>query len=87
MHKCRLVGIAVSKNKVPIRLNKERWFHIIDNHDYMAGMSDHVLETIENPELIVKGSKSELIALKKLNKNVRIFHPVYDWWHTCHVTN
>lgn len=61
------VRIAISKNDVPIRLPMERWFHIVDNHDYMAGMSDYVLDTIENPERIIKGDKSELFAIKKIN--------------------
>ena len=28
---------AVSRNGVPIRLTEERWFHIVENHDDLAG--------------------------------------------------
>ena len=61
------IGTAISKNKVPIRLTKERWLHIADNHDYLAGMADTVLETIAEPDIICKGDKDELIAAKKHN--------------------
>jgi len=29
-----------SKNNIPIRLTEERWFHIIENHDDLAGYYD-----------------------------------------------
>lgn len=55
---------AFSKNNVPIRLTTERWFHIVENHDEVAGYYDEVLETIESPEMIVRGYKGSLIAVK-----------------------
>jgi len=36
------VNIAKSKNNVPIRLTEERWFHIVENHDELAGYYDEV---------------------------------------------
>lgn len=45
-----MIGYAISKNKAKIRLTEERWFHIIESHDYMSGLSDSVLETIDGPE-------------------------------------
>jgi hypothetical protein len=41
-----------SINNIPIRLTAERWLHIVENHDDMAGYYEDVLETLENPELI-----------------------------------
>ncbi len=35
--------IIISKNGVPIRLTAERWWHIIENHDDLAGYYDDVL--------------------------------------------
>lgn len=47
-----MTGFAVSKNGIQIRLEEERWFHIVENHDYMSGLSNEVLGAIENPETI-----------------------------------
>jgi len=63
------VDIAISKNSVPIRLTEERWFHIIENHDDLAGHYDNVLQTIEDPDTIIEGYKKALIALRKISKN------------------
>ena len=61
-----MTDIVKSKNDVNIRMNEERWFHIIENHDEVAGYYDHVLECIENPDIIIKGYNNALIALKKI---------------------
>ncbi|MHB1661703.1 MAG: hypothetical protein ACYCSQ_07880 [bacterium] len=55
---------AKSKNEVHIRITEERWFHIIENHDDLAGYYDYVLECIETPDFIIKGYNNALIALK-----------------------
>lgn len=55
---------VTSKNNVPIRLTNERWAHITESHDYMAGCMDYVLETIDDPDYIVGGPEKELIALR-----------------------
>jgi hypothetical protein len=62
-----MIGSAISKNNVEIRLTVERWFHITESHDYMSGLSDLVLDSINNPEEIVEGDEGELIALKRFN--------------------
>lgn len=62
------VRTVASKNGIKIRLTAERWFHITESHDYMAGNQDMVLETLENPDYIVKGDKYEMIALKHYAK-------------------
>jgi len=59
-----VIRVAISKNSVPIRLTYKQWAHIIDSHDYMAGNMDMVLESVENPDYIVRGWTDELIALK-----------------------
>jgi len=58
------MDIAISRNKVPIRLTEERWFHIVENHDDLAGHYDDVLDTVENPDCILRGYGGALIALK-----------------------
>lgn len=62
-----MIGYAISKNKVKVRLTKERWYHITESHDYMSGLSDFVLEVINNPKEIIEGDKGELIAIKRFN--------------------
>lgn len=60
--------IVISKNGIPIRLTLERWAHIIESHDYMAGNQDLVLETVESPDYIIKGEKDEIIVVKHYDK-------------------
>jgi hypothetical protein len=58
------MDIAISRNGVPIRLTEERWFHIVENHDELAGHYDDVLETVENPDFILRAYGGAFIALK-----------------------
>lgn len=58
------MDIAYSVNNVPIRLTAERWYHIVENHDDVAGHYDDVLETIENPDLVLRGYKDALIGVR-----------------------
>ncbi len=54
-----------------IRLTSERWGHILESHDYMAGYEDLVIQTISEPEYIVKGWVNEKIACKNF-KNTHL---------------
>lgn len=58
------MDIAYSIDIVPIRLTSERWFHIVENHDDLAGYYDDVLATVENPDLILPGHRGSLIAYR-----------------------
>jgi len=60
---------ATSINGVPIRLTDERWVHIIENHDDLAGYYDEVLDVIEYPDYIIKGYDVTLVALRHVDKN------------------
>ena len=62
------MDIVSSKNGVPIRLTEERWFHIIENHDDLAGHYDDVLYAIEDPDYIIEGYKKVLIAIKHFTR-------------------
>ncbi|MEW6067252.1 MAG: hypothetical protein AB1610_03015 [Nitrospirota bacterium] len=46
--------IVYSKNDVPIHLTDERWVHIVENHDDMAGHYEDVLATLETPDYVIK---------------------------------
>jgi len=64
LSKAANVDTAVSVEGIPIRLTAERWFHIVENHDDLAGHYDDVLETIENPDFVLRGYRSSLIAAR-----------------------
>ena len=56
---------AHSINGVPIRLTSERWLHITEHHDDLAGHYHDVLETIRNPDTIYYGGGAELLAVSR----------------------
>jgi hypothetical protein len=57
--------IVKSVNDIPIRLTDERWVHIVENHDDLAGYYDDVLSAIESPDYVIKGYEEALMALKQ----------------------
>jgi hypothetical protein len=62
------LDIAYSINDIPIRLTKERWFHIIENHDDLAGYYDDVLHATEEPDMVIQGYGGAHIAMKGMGK-------------------
>jgi hypothetical protein len=54
---------VVSTNGVPIRLTDERWLHITEEHNELAGMRYEVLETVAQPTQIFAGNSGELLAV------------------------
>jgi len=60
--------VVYSINKVPIRLTEERWFHIVENHNDLAGLYDEVLSTIESPNFIMKGYRDALVAVREVEE-------------------
>jgi hypothetical protein len=63
------MDIAYSVNGVPIRLTDERWSHIVNSHDEMAGYADDCLQVIETPDLILAGTHGSLKAVKGYGRN------------------
>lgn len=63
-----MTNITYSVNDVPIRLTDERWTHIVENHDDMAGCYFDVLETVANPTWVFKGDENELWAVKLVSE-------------------
>ena len=59
------MDIVTSVNGVQIRMTDERWVHIVENHDDLAGYYDEILATIENPDYVILGYGDSFIALKK----------------------
>lgn len=56
--------VVLSVRGVPIRLTAERWTHIVENHDELAGRIDDVLDTVGDPEWITRGHRGALIPWK-----------------------
>lgn len=56
---------VVSVNGVPIRLTSERWLHIVEHHDDLAGHYHDVLETVSVPDAVYDGDTGELLAVSK----------------------
>jgi hypothetical protein len=50
------MDVAHSVNGVPIRLSYERWYHIVENHDDLASTFHEVLDTVEKPDFVTRGS-------------------------------
>jgi len=56
--------IVRSLNKIPIRLSLERWDHITSRHPELESQKERVLETVSNPEIVLKGDFGELLAVR-----------------------
>lgn len=63
------MDLVRSKNGVPIRLTKERWFHITEEHSEMAGYYFEVLEMVEEPEAIYEGKAGECMGVREIEKD------------------
>ncbi len=67
---------VISINGVPIRLPAERWFHIVENHDEVAGYYDAVLETVADPDVIIPGYRGSLVAVRSYGRR-RYLYVIY----------
>jgi hypothetical protein len=63
-----IMETALSTNGVPIRLTEERWFHIVENHDDLAGHYEDVLIAIEDPDFVLKGYAGALIGMRGISR-------------------
>ena len=62
------MAIAISKNRINIRLTDERWQHITTGHPEIAAYYYELLETIEEPDIIYEGNNNANIAIKKFKE-------------------
>jgi len=67
------LDIAISTNKVPIRLTDERWQHISTGHPEISDYYYEILETIESPIIIYDGNYGELIAVSNKIASSELF--------------
>jgi hypothetical protein len=50
---------------VPIRVTDERWRHIVEHHDDLAGHYHDVLEAVVAPDAVYEGESGELLAVRR----------------------
>jgi hypothetical protein len=70
------MDLAYSVNGIPIRLTDERWNHIVNARDDMAGYDDDCLPVIEEPDLVLAGYRGSLKAVKGYGRS-RYLQVVY----------
>lgn len=63
------MDVAMPVNRVPIRLTEERWIHIVNAHDDLAGYYDDCLRAVEDPDLVLAGQRGSLKAVKGYGRN------------------
>jgi hypothetical protein len=63
------MDVVRSVNGVPIRLTEERWNHIVNARDYLAGYYDDCLQVIERPDFMLAGYRGSLKAVKAYGRN------------------
>lgn len=61
-----MTEFATSKNGIPIRLTFERWTHISEEHNELAGLRLEVLETVGQPDRVVAGLQGALLAVREI---------------------
>ena len=59
-----VIAYTFSLDGVKIYLKAKTWAHVIEEHDEMAGNMDLVLEAINAPDYILKGTAGEKVAVK-----------------------
>ncbi len=62
------MDVAHSINGVPVRLSYERWYHIVENHDELASAFHEILEVIEEPDFIARGTRGALKAVRNISR-------------------
>jgi hypothetical protein len=62
------IEIVKSVNGVPVRITDERWVHIVENHDDLAGYYDEILDVVEYPDHVIRGYRGALIALRRVRE-------------------
>lgn len=63
-----LIATALSVGGVPIRITSERWWHIVEARDDLAGRTDDILDTIEQPDWVTRGYRGAHVAWKNFGK-------------------
>ena len=60
-----MLNVVRSRGGTPVRLTDERWAHIVEGHNELAGMRLDVLEAVAEAERVLQGRAGECLALKE----------------------
>jgi hypothetical protein len=68
--------VIKSINNVPIRIPDERWKHIFENHDDLAGYTDEITDALQYPDYVIEGYNNAKIAIRviRLNKYLAVVY-------------
>ena len=58
-----MTDIVQSVHGVPVRLTTERWMHIVEHHDDLAGHYHDVLGVVAAPDAVYAGDGGELLGI------------------------
>jgi len=73
-----ILDIVESINGVPIRLTDERWYeHIVNKRPRMSGYRQAVLDTVSDPEFILRGTEGSKVAILNTGRN--------QWLHVFYI--
>ena len=70
---------TTSINGISIRLTKERWGHIVEEHAELDGMMDTVLLTVNSPEIVLAGNSGEFLAVRKFEPKKYLVVPYREF--------
>ena len=62
-------SVVAPVNNIPVRLTDERWMHIVENHNDLAGYYDKVLEAVANPKWVIQGYYDEMWGVLEIKEN------------------
>jgi hypothetical protein len=62
------MDVARSINNVPIRLNDERWRHIVTGHPELVRQGDGLLRAVADPDYVFAGLAGELLAARRVGE-------------------
>lgn len=65
-----IIGKPKSVNNIEIRLTSERWGHIVESHDYMAGCVNLLFETISDPDFKLKVKKVNYLPIDYIKRHI-----------------
>jgi hypothetical protein len=60
---------AISKSGHLIRITDERIYHIISNHPEAKDAENRIIQTIEDPDIILEGDFGEILAIRLYSKS------------------
>lgn len=67
-----MVDTIKSKNDMHVRLTDERWEHIVTEYSELSGLRDLVLQTVNDPEVMLSRNMGEPIALGESEEGIRL---------------